>query len=87
MSGDKYISKENSGDQPRNPQNTGTEQYSQPLEKRFWSTRHNRELLNEYFNQLLHYLRAIVRHRLLLIALKDHAGRIAGYFNHNYHLE
>jgi len=47
----------------------------------------NKELLNKYFNQLLQYLRAIVRHRLLLMALKDHAGSIAEYFNHNYHLE
>ena len=47
----------------------------------------NKELLNKYFNELLQYLRAISRHRLMLIALKNHAQRIAEYFNHSYHLE
>ena len=47
----------------------------------------NKELLNKYFNHLLQYLRAIVRHRLLLIDLKNRATRIVDYFNHNYHLE
>lgn len=47
----------------------------------------NKEILNKNFNELLQYEKAIARHRLMLIALKDRAASIGEYLNHNYHLE
>ena len=47
----------------------------------------DKDLLNKYFNQLFRYLRAIVRHRIYLIELKQHVTRLTAYFKKEYRLE